>query len=113
MTSHVNEDGSNTDGTRVEPNASMGYDLGVTCATAATLPSVATMKTAGAEIVTIQCDYGSTSYIRYRTDGTAPTATVGMTLAPGASIDMSITEAGTAQFIQAAATATINASYSK
>lgn len=118
MTLHYNSDGTTadpvsvTDGVKTEgPGAFKAHDLSVTCAASATLPGAAAALAAGATTCLFQNDSGSTSNLRYRLDGTAPTAGVGMSLPIGQSLTISINDAVNIKFIQVAATATVNSWY--
>lgn len=78
------------------------YGLGLTAATSLTPPAGATL----AQV----CAEGAP--VRYRDDGVAPTATVGIPLGMGACIQYS-GPLGAVQFIQQSATATLDVSYYK
>lgn len=58
----------------------------------------------------IECDHTANKYVRYRDDGTAPTATTGISLAPGEKVkydgDLSVI-----RFIEELASAKLNVSY--
>jgi hypothetical protein len=113
MSSHRNADGSVSDGIKDEaPGIFIAHDIGVACTTSAQLPGATAAQTAGATTCSFQNDGQSTAMLRYRLDGTVPTASAGVTLGVGQSILLSINDAINVRFIQAAATATINASYS-
>lgn len=58
----------------------------------------------------IECDATANKAVRWRDDGTAPTATVGMRLAPGAQLEYD-GDLSAIQFIEEAASAKINVSY--
>ena len=80
----------------------LGYQqiVGLAASTALTVPTEATY-------AIITCE---NQIVRWRDDGVAPTASVGMQLSPNSSIwyDASLSEI---RFIQTAATATLNVSY--
>lgn len=82
----------------------LGYQQITSLATAATLtvPGTATFAIVGAETVDV----------RWRDDGTAPTASVGMILFAGTYIELA-GDLSVIQFIQTAATAKLNVSYYK
>lgn len=105
MSIHVNPDGSNTDGVKVEPNGgfiSHQIALAITASTQLTVPGK------GETQAVIQADGND---VRYRLDGTSPTATVGVILKNGTSIVLNMTDATAAKFIQTAATAVLNVTY--
>jgi hypothetical protein len=49
--------------------------------------------------------------VRWRDDGTDPTATVGMLLSAGESMEYDVADVAVVEFIQVAATAILNVSY--
>lgn len=63
---------------------------------------------AGTSMALIQVE---TQTVRWRDDGTNPTATVGMVLAPGSTLEYTGSSFGSIKFIEVAASATINISY--
>lgn len=86
------------------PSGPSQMGLGVVTATALTYPAGTT---------TAVCTVEGQS-VRYRDDGTAPTATVGTLLPIGTFVTLrlrSLSNATWAQFIQTAATATLDCSY--
>lgn len=72
--------------------------------------SVGLTVTAPANFALIECDHTANKYVRWRDDGTAPTATVGMTLAPGAQLEYD-GDLNSIKFIEETAGAKINVSY--
>lgn len=83
-----------------------GYQqiVGMAASTALTVPATSTY-------CVVQCE---TQAVRWRDDGTAPTATVGMPLATGVQIVFGgAAEIAAVRFIQQTATATLNISYYK
>ena len=80
----------------------------LTSVSGATILTVATYK--NANIALIECDHTANKYVRWRDDGVAPTATVGMTIAPGGQLyydgDLSAI-----QLIEESASAKINVTY--
>jgi hypothetical protein len=113
MSSHRNADGSVTDGFKDEPpGIFISHDIAVACATSASLPGATAAQTAGSTTCSFQNDGASTGILRYRLDGTAPTGTAGVTLAPGATTLLSIADAINVRFIQGSGfTCTANANY--
>lgn len=104
MSTHVNADGSDTDGVRVESEGefvSNQIALAIVTSTALTVPASAVQ-------VIVQADGMD---VRYRLDGTAPTATVGVVLKNGTSIVLSKADAVASLWIQTAATAVLNVTY--
>lgn len=102
-----NQDGSFAQGERLEVSSPFAaHQIGVPCVTVAmlTLPGV------GENQVIIQADGND---IRFRLDGTNPTASVGMLLKNGTSITLNKQDATALKFIQVAATAVLNAWYTK
>ncbi len=83
----------------------LGYQQLTSLATAAALTVPA-----GASTAEIECDSVSAVGVRFRDDGTAPTATVGMELLPGASFFYT-GDLTKLQFIQVSASAKLNVSY--
>lgn len=65
---------------------------------------------APANFALIECDHAANKYVRWRDDGTAPTATVGMTLAPGAQLEYD-GDLNAIRFIEESAGAKLNVSY--
>lgn len=63
-----------------------------------------------ARYVTVECDHTAGKYVRYRDDGTAPTATIGTSLAPGEKLKYD-GNLGDIQFIEEAASAKLNVHY--
>jgi hypothetical protein len=109
MSIHQNPDGSLTEGVKVEANGSfVAHEIGVAVTAASGLATVATQVTAGAKQVIVQADGQN---VRYRLDGTNPTATVGVLILNGTSQIFNMTDAAAAKFIQVSATAVINATY--
>lgn len=119
MTLHRNPDvalqgvaafeGSFSEGVKVEPNATfIAHEIGVTCVASSQLANVAANLAAGANQVIIQADGND---IRYRLDGTSPTAAAGVLLKNGTSIALNMADAAALKFIQVAATALVNATY--
>ena len=84
----------------------LGYQqiTSLSSATSLTVPT-------GATWAIVECDSVAAQGVRWRDDGTAPTATVGMELLPGASFSPSNITA--VEFIQVAASAKLNVSYYK
>jgi hypothetical protein len=106
---HQNPDGSLSDGVKVEANGSfIAHEIGVAVTVASSLATVATQVTAGARQVIVQADGQD---VRYRLDGTNPTAAVGVLIKNGTSQAFNMTDAAAAKFIQVSATAVINATY--
>lgn len=64
----------------------------------------------GARYALIECDHTANKYIRWRDDGTAPTATTGISLAPGEKLvyDGNLADI---RFIEESASAKLNVSY--
>lgn len=109
MSIHVNPDGSNTEGTKVEPNGTFVEHEFIAALTAAVgLSNVAAAKTAGATQAIVQAQ---TQAVSYRLDGTNPTANVGVFIPAGQSVALNMTDAAAAKFIQVTATATLAVTY--
>jgi hypothetical protein len=85
------------------PVATSQMGLTVATATALTVPATATTA-----VITVE---GNS--VRYRDDGTAPTASVGTLIPVGAVMTLKLTSFTNAQFIQTAATANIDVAYYK
>ena len=85
------------------PVASSQMGLGVVTATALTVPATAT---------TAICTVEGQS-VRYRDDGTDPTASVGSLVAVGSILTLKLTSFTAAKFIQTGATATLDCMYYK
>lgn len=92
------------------PLTPLGYQQLTSLGTAVTLtiPKDASGVPAGAAL--IECDSAAGIGVRYRDDGTAPTATVGMELLPGAATPY-VGDLSKLQFIQVSATAKLNVLY--
>jgi hypothetical protein len=114
MSIHENPDGSVSDGIKLEANGTfIKHEIGVVITSSAQLAQVASALTAGATQVIVQADcapFTAANYVRYRLDGTAPTASTGIIIVAGASVTLNMTDAAAAKFI-AVGTATLNASY--
>ena len=109
MSIHQNPDGSVSDGVKIEANGNfVAHEIGVAVTASSGLATVATQVTAGAKQVIVQADGND---IRYRLDGTAPTASVGVLIKNGTSQPFNMPDAAAARFIQVSATAVINATY--
>jgi hypothetical protein len=104
---HTNPDESISDGIKSEPPGTFvaaSYGVAVTASTA--LPGVAAAKTDGATIAYVQADGGS---VRFRIDGTAPTATTGFLIPAGTVQPLNMADAATFLGIEASgATAVLN-----
>jgi len=110
MSIHENPDASVTEGYKLEPNGTfVAHTLGIAVTASSGIgASVAAAKAAGANQAIIQADGNS---VRYRLDTTAPTAAVSVLIANGASISLNMTDAAAALFIQTAATAVLNVTF--
>lgn len=76
-----------------------------------TATSLTSSKYAGAvSYCIIECDHTANKYVRYRDDGTAPTATTGISIAPGEKLIYDGNFADL-QFIEESASAKLNVSY--
>jgi len=80
----------------------------ITALSTAAILTVATFK--NARYALIECDHTAGKYVRWRDDGTAPTSTVGISLAPGEKLfyDGNLADI---QFIEESASAKLNVSY--
>jgi hypothetical protein len=63
-----------------------------------------------ANLAIIECDHTANKYVRWRDDGTSPTATVGMTLAPGAQVEYD-GDLSAIKLIEESASAKVNVTY--
>lgn len=109
MSIHNNPDGSITEGMKIEPNGTfVAHEIAVTCTASSQLANVAANTTKGAVQVVIQADGQD---VRYRLDGTNPTAANGVLLKNGTSVALSMADALALKFIQVSATALVNATY--
>jgi hypothetical protein len=109
MAIHPNPDGSQTEGTKVEPNGTfIEHEFIAVLTSAVGLSNVAAAKTAGANQAVVQAQ---TQSVSYRLDGTNPTAAVGVFIPANGSIAFNMTDAAAAKFIQTAATATLAVNY--
>lgn len=100
MTTHVNADGSISDGVKVEAWGSVvggQYGLSVASATALTVP-------AGAIQAIVQADGAD---VRMRLDGTNPTTTVGFLIKNGTTQTLSAADATAAKFIGTSASVNV------
>jgi hypothetical protein len=81
----------------------LGYQqiVGLVASTALTLP-------AGAKLAVVVTEAQA---VRWRDDGTAPTAAIGMSLPVGVNLEYGGPNLAAIRFIQQAATATLNVSY--
>jgi hypothetical protein len=100
------QEGSATEGTKIEPNgtfvghasvASLVSAVGIGTQTGSFI-SVAAALAAGATQAIVQAQTASVSY---RLDGTAPTSSLGVQIAAGASVALNMADAAAAQFISA------------
>lgn len=64
----------------------------------------------GAAYAIIECDHTANKYVRYRDDGTNPTTTTGISLAPGEKVKYD-GDLSTIKFIEEAPSAKLNVSY--
>lgn len=80
----------------------------LTTVSSSTALTAATYKNANYAL--IECDHTANKYVRWRDDGTAPTATVGNTLAPGDTLQYD-GDLSTIRLIEESASAKINVSY--
>jgi hypothetical protein len=96
---HLNPDGSATEGTKIEPNASFISHAFISALTSSTgLTGVSAAKTAGANQAVLQAQ---TATVFYRLDGVAPTASVGIRIPAGTSVALNMQDAANALFISA------------
>ena len=65
----------------------------------------------GVRYAIIECDHTAGQYVRWRDDGTAPSATVGMTIPPGAQLIYNASDLKQIRFIEEAAGAKLNIAY--
>jgi hypothetical protein len=103
MGTHQNADKSVSDGVKVEaPGTFIGHQIGLVLTASVQL----TMPGKGETQAIVQADGND---VRFRLDGTAPTATVGFLIKNGTSITLSAADAAAAKFIQTASAALLNA----
>ena len=106
MSIHLNSDGSQTDGVKVEPwgkFVSHQLDLSVAAVAQLIVPS-------GVNQAVVQADGGGTIGVRFTLDGPTPPTTLGFLIPAGQSITLSAADAAAAKFIGATG-ATVNAVY--
>lgn len=89
------------------PTKCVGHEQITSLSSAATLDAT---KRAKASYAIIECDHTANKYVRWRDDGTAPTATTGISLAPGEKLvyDGNLADI---QLIEESASAKLNVSY--
>jgi hypothetical protein len=109
MSIHLNSDGSQTDGVKVEPwGKFVSHQLGLSVAAVAQLTVPA-----GVNQAVVQADGGATGIaVRLTLDGTTPVASTGpgFVIPPYQTITLSAADAAAAKFIGATG-ATVNAVY--
>ena len=104
MTTHVNADGSVTNGVKVEAWGSfVSHQIGLVCTTVQTLTVPA-----GAQQAIIQADGQD---LRLRLDGTNPTTTAGFLIKSGTSLTLSAADATAAKIIAAVSAGVANIVY--
>jgi hypothetical protein len=86
----------------------LGYSQITNLTAAVTLSGAGITIPRGAETLLLQAE---AQIVRYRDDGTAPTAAIGMQLIVGTMYEFTISEIANMQFIQATASATLNISF--
>lgn len=80
----------------------------LTSLSSATGLTAATYK--NANLAVIECDHTANKYVRWRDDGTNPSATVGMTIAPGAQLNYD-GDLSAIKLIEESASAKVNVTY--